>query len=51
MKEEEIDPASMDKFIYEVHDGIDLFFEEETDRPDGWYWAHDPHVMHGPTQI
>jgi hypothetical protein len=43
-----IDPRSLDKFIYEVVDGVDLFFDEETNKPDGWYFAHDPYVMHGP---
>jgi hypothetical protein len=48
--DKDIDPRSLDKVVYEVHDGVDLYFNEETDKPDGWYWVHDPYVMHGPYQ-
>jgi hypothetical protein len=43
-----IDPCSLDKFIYEIRNGVDLFFNELSDHADGWYWTHDPHVLHGP---
>ena len=35
------DPSSLNKIIYEVWNGVDLFFNEPTVLLDGWYWASD----------
>jgi hypothetical protein len=43
-----INPHSLDKFIYEIRNGVDLLFDKVTDSADGWYWTHDPYVLHGP---
>jgi hypothetical protein len=43
--------TTMNMYVLEIRDGIELFFNRRTVERDGWYWGPDNEPMlHGPYQ-